>query len=247
MKSALRASAAIATLVAGSSVFAADLPARSPAPAPSFVSPTPVYNWSGLYVGLHAGYVGESVAFRVIEAGTPSATANPTGFVGGGLMGFNYQMGQAVVGLENDIGFTTLSGRANAGGLGGFAHSNRFKEDWNGHLRARLGFAAGNFMPFVAAGYSYGSEKLTVTNGAASASASKTLGGWNIGVGVDYAFGNNLVARVEYIYDQYNRMTFTPNGGFNNRATSRPDQSTIRAALIYTFGGGVASPVVAKY
>ena len=42
-------------------------------------------------------------------------------------------------------------------------------------------------------------------------------------------------------------MTFTPNGGFNNRATSRPDQSTIRAALIYTFGGGVASPVVAKY
>ncbi len=246
MKKFLLSSVAVATMMSASA-FAADLPSRAPPIAPSFTSPAPVYSWTGFYAGVHAGYSFGSTSFRVIEAGTPSATASPNGFVGGALVGFNYQINQAVLGLEADVGFGSISGSANAGGAGGFSHGNRFREDWNGRIRARVGFAAGNFMPFIAAGYSFGNDKLTVVSGAAASSVSKSLSGWNIGAGVDFQIANNWVGRVEYIYDQFNAMTYVPGGGFNNRATGRPDVSTIRAALIYTFGGTSSSTVAARY
>ena len=204
-----------------------------------------MFSWTGFYVGVHAGYAFGSTSFRVNETPPRTASTSPDGFVGGTLVGFNYQINQAVVGLEADFGLSSISGSGIAGGALN-THNNSFKQDWDGHLRARLGYNGGNFMPFIAGGFSFGNDKLTVSSAGVSASASKSLSGWNIGGGVDYAFNNNWVGRIEYIYDQFNAMTYAVGGGFNTRSTGRPNVSTIRAGVYYTFGGG-ASTVVAKY
>jgi opacity protein-like surface antigen len=109
--------------------LAADLP--SPGPPPVFLPPPPVYTWTGLYVGINAGYTwsnSDSVATSAINTqfcggfcsggGLASAVASAAsatgatatlpakfeGFIGGGQIGYNYQFYNSwLVGLEADI------------------------------------------------------------------------------------------------------------------------------------------------
>ncbi len=117
LKRALLASTAVLSL--GSAALAADLPARRAPPAP-FVA-VPVFTWTGFYIGGNAGYA-FSDDNRVITTG--QAPANVTtvalgarpgsvrldqdGFTGGGQIGYNYQIGSVVIGLEADAAYTDL-------------------------------------------------------------------------------------------------------------------------------------------
>ena len=103
---------------------AADLPSR--APPPVFLPPPPIFTWTGLYVGINAGYtwsnnnrvdtdtadlfgnpaLGGGPAFGVASAALAdgSVPAKIDGFIGGGQIGYNYQFANSfVVGLEADI------------------------------------------------------------------------------------------------------------------------------------------------
>jgi outer membrane immunogenic protein len=74
---------------------AADMPVKAPPPAPA---PLP-YNWGGLYLGGHFGYLWGRT--RVEEEGVvtePNAATN--GVIGGVLAGYNWQAGPWVFGLE---------------------------------------------------------------------------------------------------------------------------------------------------
>src|SRR5918998_905588 len=151
----LLAATAITTL-AVSAASAADLPIRSAPPAPVF-SAVPVFTWTGFYVGVNAGYGwqdnNDNSVF--VPAGTiPGAGAgtivygddNGDGFVGGGQIGYNYQIGSFVLGLEADLQWADLGGNNGtalvpaaftaagfipAGTAGGI--------DWFGTVRARAG------------------------------------------------------------------------------------------------------------
>src|SRR5918993_3830776 len=118
----LLAATAITTL-AVSAASAADLPIRSAPPAPVF-SAVPVFTWTGFYVGVNAGYGWQdsnSSSAVFVPPGTfvtaPGASGvvtfgddNGDGFVGGGQIGYNYQIGSFVVGLETDIQWADLGG-----------------------------------------------------------------------------------------------------------------------------------------
>src|SRR5664279_800008 len=96
--------------------FAADLPSR--APPPVYVPPPPLFSWTGFYAGLNAGYHwgGSSYSFigtdtdgaglgTALGAGailSPAAHGS-NGFIGGGQIGYNYQIQSFVLGLEVDI------------------------------------------------------------------------------------------------------------------------------------------------
>src|SRR5215470_165093 len=71
---------------------AADAP-RGPAYRPP-PPPIPYFTWTGFYAGAHIG------------VGWDDATS---GFIGGGQVGFNYQINQWVLGVEADIAGTTIS------------------------------------------------------------------------------------------------------------------------------------------
>src|SRR3712207_6646850 len=99
MKNILLSSAAFLGLTVGA--MAADLPSRV-APAP--VAAVPVFTWTGFYVGVQAGYAWSSTSTAFTGAGGVTAgELEGEGFVGGAHVGYNYQIGSFVVGLEADL------------------------------------------------------------------------------------------------------------------------------------------------
>lgn len=242
---------AVALLLTAVAVAAADLPARV---VPPSAAPVPIFSWTGFYVG---AYGGGSFGGKV-ESNGPGGriTGKPSGLAAGGLAGYNLQFARAVIGIEGDAGYTdegdTVNGRAPAGnGLFKAGDPRRFKDqaDFVGRVRGRVGYAIGNYgfgemMLFAAGGGSFLSDKQTLTDNTTkrTVGASKTRTGFNIGGGLEVAVTPSILARAEYIYDDYGKDTYglTPQGGgaggtvLQNRSVKIND-STVRAALEYKF------------
>ena len=93
--------AALAFLATSFSAQAADIP------RPVYKGIRPVvayYNWTGFYVGMNAGYgCGTSTWSSV-----PTANNKPKGFLVGGTLGYNYQVGSIVCGLEGDFDWSDV-------------------------------------------------------------------------------------------------------------------------------------------
>ncbi|MFD2222462.1 outer membrane protein, partial [Microvirga arabica] len=97
MKKILLSSVALLGLATGA--VAADLPSRRAAPAP-MIAAVPVFTWTGFYVGVNAGYGWSNDDFDSVDLADED---DDGGFVGGAQVGYNYQIGSFVVGLEGDI------------------------------------------------------------------------------------------------------------------------------------------------
>lgn len=237
MKKILLSSVALVGLTAGA--LAADLPSRR-APAP-YVA-VPVFTWTGFYVGVNAGYgfsTGSDRAFgqpgNLFAPSVPGFAVNAPGgatfltgnrgnrdgFVGGGQVGYNYQVGSYVFGLEGDIQYTDFGNRRNAvygtatpvagvinpvaagapGNVAFFSRGNN--SDFYGTARARLGYAVDRTLFFVSGGGAFrdtsnfqpgyfGFNNLVPRKG-------DTVG-YTAGGGVEYAFTPNITGRVEGYY-----------------------------------------------
>src|SRR3954462_3289169 len=97
----------VGALVAFSSTgaaSAADLP-RPVYKAPAYIAPAPVFSWTGFYVGVHAGYGWDKLTGTSVF-GTDSITAK--GWLGGGQLGYNYQIGQFVLGVEGEYAWANV-------------------------------------------------------------------------------------------------------------------------------------------
>src|SRR5712691_10721772 len=97
MKRILIGSAVVVSLLSATSAFAADLAARPYTKAPVYVEP--VYNWTGFYIGGNVGYSwGRSRDTSSLTNGagtvlfTSTDRANMDGVIGGGQIGYNWQM-----------------------------------------------------------------------------------------------------------------------------------------------------------
>ena len=106
------------------------------------------------YVGLYGGYGWGHSDFSEPFAGS----TNLSGGLVGGTLGYNWQVGQAVIGLETDLGWSSIRGSASCGA--GFNCETR--NNWLGTTRVRLGYAADRFMPYVTGGVAYGGVKTSV-------------------------------------------------------------------------------------
>ncbi|MFN3853808.1 MAG: outer membrane protein [Phreatobacter sp.] len=222
---------------------AADLAAPRTPIAAAVVAPA--FSWTGFYVG---GFLGGSNVRSFVAAPTLvgfDGTVNRTGVVIGALAGYNYQINSLVVGLEGELGWRFNNGSV----LVGPGPDTRIdvRNDFNARIRGRLGVAIDRAHLYAAGGLSIGNQRLGLTNllGPETFSGSKTLVGFNLGVGLEYAFTPNWVGRVEYIYDYYQRYTVTPPVFFAARRVAT-DEHTIRVGLSYLFSTG-PSAVVARY
>ena len=219
MKNYLLSGVAALGLLAAGAASAADLPARKgPVMAPVYA---PVFTWTGFYVGANAGY-----GWGNVNAGTTFATRTVTigdtdGFVGGGQIGYNYQMGQFVLGLEADIQGADLKTGTNVFG-------DSVSTDFYGTVRARVGVAFDRILPYVTGGWAYGNVKTTI-GGVGSTDKTHT-GGYALGAGIEYAFTNNLVGGVEYMYVDLGEKNV-----FNSGVKVGHDFSVVRARLSYKF------------
>jgi outer membrane immunogenic protein len=143
VRKSLLVTAALVSL--NGSALAADLPN---AKEPPVSSPAPIFTWTGFYIGGQAGCQwGQTVQNLVAEPGSVFILTEPNtdteGVVGGGHVGYNWQVSQFVFGIEGDIEGTGYSGSelSNSG-----AFSNTTSIAIEGSARARVGFAWDQFL-----------------------------------------------------------------------------------------------------
>jgi outer membrane immunogenic protein len=226
MKKYLLASVAALGLVAAGAATAADLPSRKgPVLAP--IAYAPVFTWTGFYVGVNAGYGWGTVDST--NLGILPTFSDPDGFIGGGQIGYNYQMGQIVLGVEADFQGADLKASVTGGGFTARNELNYF-----GTVRARVGYAVDRFLPYVTGGFAYANVKTAITGPGIGFSDDSTQYGYAIGAGLEYAFTNNLTAKIEYLYVDLERERINTVFGTTG-AKVGTDFSVVRAGLNYKF------------
>lgn len=184
--SKLRTGAAIAALLmAPLAAHAADL--VRPYKAPPAVVPA-YANWSGAYVGVNFGY-----GFGKSNWDATAVSLSPKGPLAGLTIGYNYQTGTWVWGLEGDWDWSGM--KASSGCL--VVLTCTTKNDWLGTARVRLGYAGwNNWLPYLTGGLAMGDIKASTELG----DASKTKMGWAAGLGIEYAMMANWSLKAEYLY-----------------------------------------------
>lgn len=185
-------------------------------------------NWSGFYAGAHAGYLWGNGKGDSDDVAALDADIDLDGFNGGALLGANFQTDCIVFGVEGDIGFGDMKGSDNDVGLGDVDADAKIK--WNGHVRARLGYSAGEVMPFIAGGLAIADVDVDSNLG----DDTNTHYGWTLGGGIDWAVSEQFVVRAEYLYDDYSKKSYDID---NTDIDGKLDSHTVRAALIWNFGG----------
>ena len=225
---------------------AADLPAR-PAPpprAPAFVAPG--YNWSGFYIGINGGGASSHATWDLIGVGR-EGSHDATGGTVGGQVGYRWQAGTWVFGLEAQGNWADFSGSNTSLVFPGFR--NHTNVDAFGLFTGQVGYAVNNVLLYVKGGAAVtaNSYRINTVGGAlAGVTGDDTRWGGTIGAGLEYAFAPNWSVGVEYnhLFMQDRTYTFTaPGGGFVGTDRIRQDVDLVTARLNYKFGG----PVIAKY
>jgi len=194
---------------------------KSPPPPP-----LPVTNWAGFYIGAHGGGMWQQGSSNTYE-GDWETTRHKTTGIAGGQIGFNWQNGTGVYGIEVD-GSWTGGNKADDGhhGYAGGANSIR----WLSTARARMGLAVGNSMAYVTGGVAFGG----VSNQFRGKSESKSRVGWVIGGGVEQMFTRNWTFAIEALFVDLGKSTADNFG--NNKGTKFSNQAVIgRAKLNYKF------------
>jgi outer membrane immunogenic protein len=265
--------ASMISLAGIGSAMAADMAVK----APPAVAPLALYNWTGWYVGVNGGWAwdnstGNLVSFSTAPPGidfTPAVTAGGTprflnanheGGFGGGQIGYNWQMGTWLVGVETDIqgadiGKTSTIVFPGGGGIVPSVSTGRDHLDWFGTVRGRVGVAFNTVLLYGTGGFAYGGVHTNVTNiftpgtaGTFVGSSSDTRFGWVAGAGIEWGFAPNWSLKGEYLHidlGSSNTTIFDPVNFPGAFATYRfhHELDTVRVGVNYRFGG----PLVARY
>jgi len=241
MKKFLLTGVALAALACGPAL-AADLPARRAMPVKA---PEPVatyYNWSGLYIGAHAGGGFGEKCFTF--AGNSDGCHDNDGFLAGGQIGFNVQSGQFVFGVEFSGSWADLTGSHTAL----FNSPDTLHSDVNTILlfTGRVGLAFDRALLYVTGGGAWVRENFEYNSGGAISSDKQNRTGWTIGAGLEYGLAPNWSIAVQYNYIDLGDkdVNFTGGAGtFTHQSDQHIHLATAR--LNYRFGWG--GPVVARY
>ena len=196
MQKTILALTVVSATAAAGSAAAADLPRG---PAPYYPPPASVYNWTGPYAGLNLGYEWGKVTNSGID---------PSGIAGGGQIGYNWQTGNWVLGIEADYQRSDQRGDFNSSfTVLGVATTQATTEklDWFGTVRGRFGYAWDRSLVYATGGWAYGHEKCCAIVTAAGITTVSHFSeyyrdGWTVGAGYEYAFSDRLSTRIEYLY-----------------------------------------------
>ena len=258
MRKALLAS--VSAIALGCSVA---LPAQAAPPTPMPMA------WTGFYVGANGGFAwghsntslihdvtGVPLFLNTTLAGTPAL--NPSGFIGGGQAGYNWQTGQWVFGFETD--FSGLNAKSDATispffsnkGANTVTWSSLY--DWLFTTRLRGGFLImPNWLLYATGGLAvtHVNDSVTCTAPATGCTAfgggliwsgTSTLTGGVFGGGIETMFLPNWSARVEYLYSKF-KDTSPSSTSLSGPNTVPPffsfshNLNLVRIAINYKLGG----------
>jgi outer membrane immunogenic protein len=259
--------AAIVVMAMAGSAHGADMAA----PVPVYKAPpvAPAYGWTGFYIGGNAGYSwmnstdtvtatnAAGLSFTSDAEIATSLPVNPKGFIGGGQIGYNWQINPTwVLGFETDFSGADVRGTAS---LPGPTDPSRImtaseKLDWLGTVRARVGVTPWDrTLVYATGGLAYGHASLSTAlsrpgwgsatgcgglNNCQNGSVSATNAGWTVGGGVEWAFFNNWSLKAEYLYYDLGTISHGMTDPFfpaTYNASADVKGSIVRGGLNYKF------------
>lgn len=231
---------------------AADLPARAPIYQPP---PVFLYNWSGFYIGAHAGGGwGRKHWVDTTFAPLDEGSHDVSGALAGGQIGFNFQAGAWVFGLEGQASWADLTGEHVS--LAFPTDRDRTRVDALGTVAGRVGYAFDRVLLYGKGGVAWAHDKFSITDipsGITYANFVQTRWGWMAGAGLEYGLTANWSAKIEYNYMDLGTVRATnvicspnfgcggPGGSFNEDVSQQ--LHVVKVGINYRFGG----PVVAQY
>jgi outer membrane immunogenic protein len=224
---------AFVSSLAAPAAYAADIPSAPPAFKATI---PPAYDWSGYYFGAQIGYGWGDSSGTQNAGGTffpvVPYTVDPRGMLGGGHMGYNYQIKSAVVGLEGDIEAAKVNGLTAIDAFGQNYFFN-VKTDALASVRGRIGMAYDQWLYYATGGVAFGhvaTPPLDTRNGWRT--------GWTVGAGVERIVYGNWSTRLEYRYTDLGRVSSTNPAALVDIGATDDNKLTIhavRAGLSYRF------------
>jgi outer membrane immunogenic protein len=173
--------------------------------------------WTGFYLGVNGGWGGSSgnnfaVDTFAVPGGTDfrriSGSTDISGGFGGGQLGYNFQTGAFVFGIETDLQGSGISGSRTVTQFVTAPIATRFGRssenvDWFGTVRGRLGYAFGPALIYGTGGFAYGGTNTAFSfsdsfGNSGRVGASNTETGWTAGGGLEYKFNPAWSFKVEY-------------------------------------------------
>jgi outer membrane immunogenic protein len=204
----------IAVVSLTNAVAAADLAVKAP---PMLAAP---FSWTGVYLGVHGGYGWTT---------TDGLKANG-GFGPGGQIGYNFQTGNFVFGIEADIAASDISQTIDDVDDFGNPFTATFRNNALASLRGRAGIAYDTWLFYGTAGGGWGHNKLSVDIGSLTLSSAAWQSGWSAGTGVEWAFAPNWSAKLEYVHYGLGSADF-----FGFLPSGHIDIDTVKIGVNYHF------------
>jgi len=192
------------------------------------------YDWTGLYIGAHVG--GAFGSYTQFSASGTGVDVDVDGVIGGVAIGYNWQFGNIVAGIEADIQ-NGPKGETAQGTAGPFWSCNtgacNVDIQYYGTLRARLGFAADRALIYATGGLAYGGVDGGIFNSAQQGSGTAT--GYAVGGGLEYAFTDNWLVKGEYMFVDLGDIPFGTGVAPTEAFEGDGSFSTIKLGVSYKF------------
>ncbi len=160
----------------------------------------PTRNWAGFFVGgtLGAG-IGRNDSTFTAPGVSEAFFLSPRGWDGGGIVGYNWQFGSWVLGVDGDF-----QGSTGTGYVTGLADGTTIdqKLNWFSTVRGRLGYGVGEALFYATAGGAFGEVKDSISG----VSFSHSKSGFAVGGGIENRLdlfgllGPNWSTRTEYLF-----------------------------------------------
>jgi len=196
-------SAAFAATLMSGAAMAADIIEPDPAPPPPEVA-YENFTWGGFYAG---GQLGYGTADTSVSGAGVAASGDADGFLIGAFAGYNWQYDSIVLGVEGDLSYADLDASSTINGITGNSDV-----DYVGTIGPRLGYALDRTLLYVEGGYAFANIGADATTLAGRFDDDSNASGYFAGVGVDYAFTDNVFAGAEYNYADFGSETLNFGG-----------------------------------
>lgn len=193
----------------------------------SYMEPVAPVSWSGFYIGLNGGVLSAATSYP----GSETPEQNFEGALLGFQAGYNWQFGRVVAGIEADVGF----GKVRDFVRDGSSLTQDGEISSFGSVRARLGYAFGNFLPYITGGFMWArlEQGLTCPSGVAfgscavtgpfDVSVKETMVGWTLGAGAEYAISGGWSLKGEVLFGDFDSKNFVATLPVVGASTARVD------------------------
>ena len=205
------AGAAFGTFALGGPAVAADVTL----PAKAYKAPyiQPAFDWSGFYIGGHAGYSRGTSAAVLSDPGIATASSVFSGLIGGVQGGYNIQLPSGLLlGVEADVTFPNyMISNSIVASLAGARSDVTEQLDYVGTARGRIGYANRHWLVYATGGLAVAGERFINTPdvGSDEKHIHRRLG-WAAGAGAEYAFAPHWSVKLEYLYRAARKITPLP-------------------------------------